>query len=478
MAWRVPWWGLVVVVLLLRAGPAFAADERNADAINAAIGDASWLARYGTTPGPSDSERDRIRVHLEYVEARLRVADAGDLGEARRVARGRALDALMRYREAGEFPRRTADPYPGRRPRFIDDRGVHCAVGAMIAGTGHAALAEAINDAHQYDAIADIDTPGLRRWVDAHGLTEAELAMVQPKYMPVPTRDGAGDNLEILAPSATLECARRHRPPRRVTVVARGDREGNVKHSTPSRNPFARCFADYFGFARGGGAYEGVVRRFQVRRRIEIEAPQELLARRLQKIRFGGVGLCAHRPGPLPQEVRIDVSVGEAGLDVAASTSPTNAEVDACLADGVARLLTEFGPGRWRLAASVSRPFERRLSDDALHGRLRNDLGAAATQCWEHGAPARLSAKIKADPTTQSFDIDLTGGDDDFQACAVEQLDQMLREGLGTTVSRQDGTREALFVIDAAASAEYATDVESPAQRDERLRREADALRP
>src|SRR5688500_767163 len=158
---------LLVALLLLAAAPA------TADPINAVIGDVSW------THGDPDraGEATRIATHLRYVANRLRMRDGGAL-------RATLLDALDEYIARGEFPRRTDDPYAGRRPRFIDDRGVHCAVGYLIARSGHAELARSIDAEHEYAHVAEIDSPALHAWASAHGFTLAELAMIQPGYGP------------------------------------------------------------------------------------------------------------------------------------------------------------------------------------------------------------------------------------------------------------------------------------------------------
>ena len=111
------------------------------DALNAVLGDASWIAAHGTAPGSEVPSEARIATHLAYVEARLRASDRPGLSEAQRHARARLLDALAAYRARGIFPRRGEDGYAGRRPRFVDDRGVHCAVGYLIAESGDPALA-------------------------------------------------------------------------------------------------------------------------------------------------------------------------------------------------------------------------------------------------------------------------------------------------------------------------------------------------
>lgn len=443
-------------------------------AVNTAIGDTSWTAKYGERPDREARERDRIRVHLQYVEARLRAADVTALTEAQQDARRQALDVLAQYWRAGSFPQRTDDAYRNRRPQFIDDRGVRCAVGEMIAGTGYAQLAESIDHEHEFDEIGAIRTPGLRAWMQAFGFTEAELAMIQPSYnQPQYEADTFVSALYNERAAATLACARHHPATRSVPVIVRGDRRGNVKYSTLRWSAFARCFARQFEPLKMLGPADDPVRPFRVRERIKIDAPQEILERKLETIRYadGRCGVRADRPGPIPQEVRITVGVGKRGPEVSASTTPANADVEACITQDVLRRLVDFEAGRWRLSASVTRTIDQRLSDASLRRRLAETLPEAATACWDLGAPPRLSAKVDFD--AERLDIELTGGNAVFQTCVRRELDRTLRTSMGFSVERDDGSIEDALRIDGTGSAKYDVRVESPAQRRERSDRES-----
>lgn len=171
---------LTLTVGLLAAGHATAVEP-----INAVIGDASWIARTGTAPSAHSDERARIRVHLQYVAERLAAADVDHLDAEQREARARALDMLRSYAARGEFPRRAAgDGFGARRPRFIDDRGVHCAVGELIRVSGHPALARAIDRRWSYAYVPDMRAPALNDWARSHGFSVTELATIQPSYGP------------------------------------------------------------------------------------------------------------------------------------------------------------------------------------------------------------------------------------------------------------------------------------------------------
>jgi hypothetical protein len=150
--------------------------------INAVLGDESWRAREGRDPDARDDSAERIRAHLRYVIDALRASVPSDPTRARR--RLALLDSLAGYAERARFPRNVR--YPGRRPRFIDDRGRPCAVGYLVIESGHASLARRIREAHEYDYVDEIATgplgSELASWAGEHGFTARELAMIQPTY--------------------------------------------------------------------------------------------------------------------------------------------------------------------------------------------------------------------------------------------------------------------------------------------------------
>jgi len=229
--------------------PALAA----AEPINAVVGDASWIARTGHAPTPAEDAREtlRIRTHLGYVLDLLQRADVSHL-DSDVLRRRRALLAeLVRYRAAGAFPRNEA--HPGRRPRFIDDEGRLCAVGHLLVASGHRALAERIDREHEYEFVADIPVPALRRWADEHGFTTRELATIQPSYRrppPPPRPQLTEDVLRRLmrrAHAGVQTCVQRARPDRghrvRLEARVRGttvDLRVNVRPASPDAEACAR----------------------------------------------------------------------------------------------------------------------------------------------------------------------------------------------------------------------------------------------
>ncbi len=127
------------------------------------------------------TDRERITYHLKLVVATLRrEIPEGVEGNALK-NRMHLLDELETYAEQGIFPSNLY--HKERTPYFIDDFGVHCAVGYLIMRSGHGDLSNRIRDEHNYDYLHDIRTPGVGEWAAEHGFVFGELAWIQPGYM-------------------------------------------------------------------------------------------------------------------------------------------------------------------------------------------------------------------------------------------------------------------------------------------------------
>jgi hypothetical protein len=172
---------LLLFALAFEPVPATERPSPPVDPVNAVIGDESWVVRFGAPPARGVADTDRIRVHLEHVEAVLRAERTSGLDAAQRAERALNLDRLHAYVAAGRFPRN--DVMPGRHPRFIDAQGNACAVGHLMIVSGAGALAAAIDRDHEWAELTDIpSSPELERWIAASGLTPVELATIQPGY--------------------------------------------------------------------------------------------------------------------------------------------------------------------------------------------------------------------------------------------------------------------------------------------------------
>ena len=128
------WWMSWCLLMLCTAStPALAQESEPLAPINAAVGDISWRQTYNRAPQASDSDIERIRTHLLWVATHMQTTRHRTWTPAQRARRHHLLEELRDYAHQGIFPHRTAkDGYGERRPRFIDHRGVHCAVGELI----------------------------------------------------------------------------------------------------------------------------------------------------------------------------------------------------------------------------------------------------------------------------------------------------------------------------------------------------------
>ncbi|KAA5538969.1 ankyrin repeat domain-containing protein [Roseiconus nitratireducens] len=131
--------------------------------------------------GSIDDEVSLIQTHLMLVISELQTADIHHLSESQLTNRLAHIHSLRAYAANGNFPRNVFTA--GRCPVFIDPWGTHCAVGHLIATSGHAGLANAINSEHQLDLLNDIKTLGLAEWQRDSGLSLDELALIQPTYV-------------------------------------------------------------------------------------------------------------------------------------------------------------------------------------------------------------------------------------------------------------------------------------------------------
>lgn len=145
---------------------------------------AEWQYHQDALPYASqvtfDDDVDRIQYHLQHVITYLSKHGL----PTNIVARQERLDLLSElamYANQKVFP--TNLYHNKRTPYFIDDYGVHCAVGYLLKVSGYGDLANQIKQEHNYDYIRDIKTPGVKEWADQHGFTLEELAWIQPGYV-------------------------------------------------------------------------------------------------------------------------------------------------------------------------------------------------------------------------------------------------------------------------------------------------------
>jgi len=128
------------------------------------------------------SEIDRIQCHLNQVVKHLKAATPMSLSEFQKTNRLNLINALSIYAKNKQFP--VNKYHLTRRPYFVDENNVHCAVGYLMAFSGHENLVAAIQTEHNYDYIEDIRTEGVTEWAFEQGFTLDELKWIQPTYAP------------------------------------------------------------------------------------------------------------------------------------------------------------------------------------------------------------------------------------------------------------------------------------------------------
>jgi hypothetical protein len=137
----------------------------------------------------AETEVARVRAHLLRVEKELRSADVSHLGAQQRAHRSQLIEELKRYRERGLFPHNHVVAERAT-PVFIDEHGTHCAVGHLMAQSGHEALAQRISASRNLVRAKELaDTPEVVAWLEEAGLSLDEAARIQPAYGGFPPRE-------------------------------------------------------------------------------------------------------------------------------------------------------------------------------------------------------------------------------------------------------------------------------------------------
>lgn len=151
------------------------------DEINPVLGNESSEVLFGQDIPTDLSEKQRIQIHLSYVEKILLEQDASHLSTELQENRKKAIDLLNTYWQNGEFPA-NYDYQNERKPCFRDKNNQICAVGFLVQQTGHEDLVKSIEATENYAAIYEMTNPDLADWVAQSGLTLKECAMIQPTY--------------------------------------------------------------------------------------------------------------------------------------------------------------------------------------------------------------------------------------------------------------------------------------------------------
>lgn len=412
-------------------------------------------------------EVTRVRAHLVAARAFVREHDTSHLTRAQQVKRQAALANLDRYIERGEFPLRTDDPFEGRRPRFIDARGVHCAVGYLIATSGRSDLAHVINSAFEYAYVRDIDSPALLAWSIEHGFTVDELARIQPSYSTPPTGESIEFMIEREKDRFVLACADASPHPR-ITLLAKGDRGGHVQVSAPDGSDrFATCVAELASkLERGGGAFSPSPSAFERTIGLTLRTPNQILAERMRD-QVGMPRDCTPRPGAVPTHATVEIGTDAGRIAIHATTSPTNDEVNACIEAYLEPRLHDFTfvPDlAWKQHVKLPR-----MESRVVHDAVVRHAPTLATDCYQaETAPKQVAITVAAARDDKTFTITTDARSASFQQCLVEKLEPRLRAAFTVTRVRGD-TKQPYFRIDNRIETAVTLAVETPAARDERL---------
>jgi hypothetical protein len=459
------------------------ASVASAEPINAVVGDESWVAAHGEEPVEGvDGEVARIQTHLRFVIERLRAGSEVPLGDAQRARRLELLDALEVYAVSGVFPQRIqGDGWGVRRPQFIDSRGVHCAVGELIRVSGHAELARSLDAEHEFNYVADMDSPELLAWAAHHGFSPRELAMIQPGYSAPPNVEMAERMLRDRADDVVWACSAEGPPTRYIKVRVRGDSEGNVTTTLiQPRNAFTECAVGKMKL-RFGGAWDGSPQVFNRAVRVALPSGQELMEERLQNMGFFTTSSkClpgdADTENPKEVAVRVVSNRREARVDV--KTTPPMPEVQACIAAYVGEQVG-LRKADWQVDASRTREVRGHVHDAQVASYMKYAAPQAASACWASGAPesGTLEVTARASRVDQAFAIEVDGGTPEYAACVGARLKEELAKNFERSYQRADGTWERKLVIDADASASTSFTVEAPEAREERLKKERERMK-
>jgi hypothetical protein len=154
---------------------------------------------------PVDPEQQRLRAHFERVDEELRLADNSQLTPGAATKRAMLIAELARYADAGVFPLNSSHPGE-RRPYFVDDEGRTCAMAHLMLSTGHTEEVVAVAATQNNAYLHDMHSAALELWLDGHGLSLEEAALIQPSYCscppderPVCTSDGTSHLNECVA---------------------------------------------------------------------------------------------------------------------------------------------------------------------------------------------------------------------------------------------------------------------------------------
>lgn len=125
--------------------------------------------------------KGRVSGHLAYAESLLRMRSTRHLSETQRANRELLLDLLVVYASGRSYPQGLFQKGEDS-PCYVDDQGVFCPVGFLLARTAGQQFAQAVCAAKSADELPRTLRDRLDQWISLSGFTDEELSLLQPRF--------------------------------------------------------------------------------------------------------------------------------------------------------------------------------------------------------------------------------------------------------------------------------------------------------
>src|SRR6185503_2443950 len=171
---------------------------------------------------------------------------------------------------------------------------------------------------------------------------------------------------------------------------------------------------------RGGGAYRPSTMAFEATMTFSLPAPQTLLERWLAE-RTGYGEDFTRRPGAVPASWTVDLVTADDGLSLAirVARQPHNSEVESCITDYLRPRLTRF---RYHIKLHKQLALAPRVQSKSVENVLRMYGPGYATDCYDDGAPAKITIAATAKRDDAEVTLTLEGASASFTTCITDKL--------------------------------------------------------
>lgn len=142
------------------------------------------------------TDNERIKCHLTLVLKTLESRSTNHLSASQIQKRKQHLAVLKKYIEIGVFP--TNHYHSHRQPYFVDNFGVHCAVGYLLQQDGQIEFVATVRQNDNYAYVRELTKySALAIWANENGFTLDELAWIQPTYYPEYSYESVGNGVGV-----------------------------------------------------------------------------------------------------------------------------------------------------------------------------------------------------------------------------------------------------------------------------------------